>query len=150
MASLKDLRVLKLARNEIKRIEGIDSIVQLENLDLSFNQISHIGSLWNNLRLKALNLSNNKISNYSLAITHLERLGDLLQNKNLEEIDLRNNQIETISNAHECLPDSVCSLYIGSNLLSDILSPLYLIFPEKLDDVDFGNNPFIHHLREYQ
>ncbi|XP_050436539.1 dynein regulatory complex subunit 3-like [Adelges cooleyi] len=56
-----NVRRLKLAQNDIKKIEHLDSLVKLEHLDLSFNEIVKIENLDKLTGIKFLNLAGNSI-----------------------------------------------------------------------------------------
>lgn len=49
--------------NNIEAIEGLDTLVNLEDLSLSNNRISKMDSLDNLVKLQVLSLGNNQISN---------------------------------------------------------------------------------------
>ncbi len=78
LETLTDLQVLNLSNNQIKEIEGLDKLTKLKILDLSNNQIIAINGLKNLIDLKKLILENNKF----ISITGLENL------INLEELSL--------------------------------------------------------------
>ena len=68
LPKLKNLRVLSLARNNIKRIMALEDIGQtLEELWLSYNQIEKLDGLQPCIKLHTLFLSNNKIKSWDEA-----------------------------------------------------------------------------------
>jgi len=87
---------------EITKIEGLERLVDLYDLDLSYNNIREIKGLEKLINLEELNLSNNKIF----------EIKGLLTLKNLRILDLSNNRITII-------PDSILKL--------PALEELYLI-----------------------
>jgi len=87
---------------EITKIEGLERLVDLYDLDLSYNNIQEIKGIEKQINLEELNLSNNKIS-------EIKGLGTL---KNLRILDLSDNRITIV-------PDSILKL--------PTLKELYLI-----------------------
>ncbi len=146
LSPLTQLQTLNLSSNEVSRIEGLQALKNLENLDLSDNKIAMVSNLSANVKLKKLMLSRNQ----------LDVCPSLLQNKSLQVscelkpqvLDLSYNHIRTVSDMSECLPNQLKSLYLGYNKIMDLLSPLFLLFLEQLDDVDFAGNPFIEFMRK--
>ena len=61
--TLTDLQVLNLSNNQINEIEDLDNLTELEILDLSNNKITEINGLKNLINLKELDLDNNKFIN---------------------------------------------------------------------------------------
>ena len=90
------LNLKSLGINSISEIEGLENIINLNELNLSGNNITQIEGLENLYTLKKLNLSNNKIKK-------IQGLGNL---KNLNQLYLHNNCIneigglENLSNLH--------------------------------------------------
>lgn len=79
--------MLSLDNNVIEEISGLDELVNLEWLDLSFNNISEIKGINKLTHLKDLSLYNNKISK-------IENLDGLTE---LQVLSLGNNQIEDLN-----------------------------------------------------
>lgn len=84
LRACSQLRELYLAGNQIRVIEGLEHLVQLEVLDLDFNPITHLLSLRNvsfNRALKSLSLVQNPVSrhpDYRVTLTSiLPKLEDL-------------------------------------------------------------------------
>ena len=100
---------------EITKLEGLEELVDLCDLDLSYNKIREIKGLEKLVNLEELNLSNNKI----LEIKGLKTLN------NLRILDLSNNRISI-------LPESILEL--------PVLEEIYLIncplegIPELVSD----------------
>lgn len=76
-----NLKVLYLENNSIGKIEGLDKLTQLECLYLQNNYIKKIENLDNNVNLSILNLSANKISKIE-NLTPLQKLENLYIAKN--------------------------------------------------------------------
>lgn len=76
LESLVELRELNLSNNLIKIIEGLDSLVVLEVLDLSCNRITCIPrAVMKKLRsLKELKLSDNQVTSVSFASVNLSMI----------------------------------------------------------------------------
>ena len=65
LPKLKNLKILSLARNNIKRIMALDEVGQsLMELWLSYNQIDKIDGLQNCVKLKIFYLSNNRVRSW--------------------------------------------------------------------------------------
>ncbi|SPR01525.1 U2A'/phosphoprotein 32 family A C-terminal domain-containing protein [Plasmodiophora brassicae] len=62
LPGLKNLRILSLARNNIKKISGLDELAEsLEELWLSYNQIEKLAGLSALKKLRVLYIGNNRI-----------------------------------------------------------------------------------------
>ena len=79
--SFINLRVLYLENNSIEKIENLDKLNHLESLYLQNNYIINIENLDNNKELVNINLSSNKIKKIQ-NIVHLEKLENLYLGKN--------------------------------------------------------------------
>ena len=79
--SFVNLQVLYLENNSINKIEGLDKLINLTCLYLQNNYIQKIENLENNTKLSILNLSNNKIQSIS-DISYLEQLENFYISKN--------------------------------------------------------------------
>ena len=87
MPPLRNLRILALSRNKIRRINGLDEIGDtLEELWLSYNQIDTLNGLHPCRALKILYLSNNKIR-------RMEELDKLRDNPKLINVLFMGNPI---------------------------------------------------------
>ncbi len=91
MLEMDWLNTLILSQNTISKIENLDHLVQLKNLDLHKNQIMKMENLHQLEGLRDLNLSQNQLS----------KIGDIESLKNLERLDLRGNQLESIQEIKE-------------------------------------------------
>lgn len=67
---------LYLSQNFIEKIENLESLVNLEILDLAHNKISVIENLGNLKKLKDLWLNNNLIKNFG-DLSHISNLTEL-------------------------------------------------------------------------
>ncbi|EGX44262.1 hypothetical protein TWF173_011477 [Orbilia oligospora] len=123
---------LCLRQNEISRIEGLECIagtlqdidlydnaighmtrdlevlVNLENLDLSYNDLKHIKNLEKLVKLKNLYLASNRIGT-------IEGLGTLVELKNLE---MGANKVREIQNLENLT--KLEELWLGKNKISEI------------------------------
>ena len=87
MPPLRNLRILALSRNKIKRINGLDEIGDtLEELWLSYNLIDTLNGLHPCRALKVLYMSNNKIK-------RMEELDKLRDNPKLINVLFMGNPI---------------------------------------------------------
>ncbi len=87
MPKLKNLKILSLARNNIKRITGLDEIGQsLEQLWISYNQIEKLEGLNGCVKLTTLFISNNRIKVW-------DELTKLANSENFQTILLVENPI---------------------------------------------------------
>lgn len=68
-----------LSFNNIEAIEGLDTLVNLEDLSLSHNRISKIDSLDPLVNLQVLSLGNNQINNMMNVSTSLRRMPQISQ-----------------------------------------------------------------------
>lgn len=108
---------LDLYDNRIKHISSnISKLVNLENLDLSFNKIKHIKNLEQLVHLKNLYFVQNKIS-------VIENLSTL---KKLVNLELGGNRISEILPASFTGLESLQELWLGKNSITRLvnLSPL--------------------------
>ncbi|KAL7750756.1 Dynein light chain 1, axonemal [Sorochytrium milnesiophthora] len=81
LQGLQFLRVLSLARNNIKKIEGLDAVADtLEELWVSYNLIERLNGVECCKKLKVLYASNNKIKAWEgvSPLTHLAQLEDVV------------------------------------------------------------------------
>lgn len=66
LPKLRNLKILSLGRNNIKRIMSLDEIGQtLQELWISYNLIEKLDGLTPCVKLEVLFISNNKIKNWS-------------------------------------------------------------------------------------
>ena len=77
LPKLKNLRILSLARNNIKRIMALEDVGQtLEELWLSYNQIEKLDGLQPCIKLTTLYISNNKIKSWD-EVSKLSQLPEI-------------------------------------------------------------------------
>eukprot|EP00943_MAST-04B_sp_MAST-4B-sp1_P004435 g4435.t1 len=107
--SLVNITNLELYDNKVGKLEGIDQLVQLTNLDLSYNEIRELENLDTLVNLQTLYCANNKI----------KKVGDgLVQLTSLTRLDLGSNRLrklegfETLTNLKE--------LWLGRNKITQI------------------------------
>ena len=77
----KNLKILSLSRNKIKKLEKLDDIADtLEELWLSYNSIEKLSGLENLTKLRVLYMSNNQIKSFDELerIAHISSLKDVL------------------------------------------------------------------------
>ena len=109
------LKFLGLANNQIKKIDHLVSLPNLQSLDLSANKIAEINNFWmpgSNLdKLRSLNLAKNQIK----SIKHLDHL------PNLETLDLQDNRISELSGLSKLT--NLRNLYLQSNMIETLELP---------------------------
>ena len=77
MQRLKNLKILSLARNNIKRIQNLEDVAAtLEQLWLSYNQIERLDNLAPLQKLHTFYISNNKLRNWE-EVAKCSQLADL-------------------------------------------------------------------------
>ena len=81
MDSLVNLQELNLSQNQIPKIEGLDLLVNLQELNLSINQITKIEGLEQLVNLWRLDLSDNQINKIE-GMNHLLNLNSLYLSSN--------------------------------------------------------------------
>lgn len=81
LPGLKNLKILSLGRNQIKKVEKLDDVAKtLEQLWISYNQIEKLDGFAQLQELKILYMSNNNIKNFDelLKLRDLPNLDELL------------------------------------------------------------------------
>ncbi|CAM9563932.1 unnamed protein product, partial [Discosporangium mesarthrocarpum] len=81
LAGMRNLKILSLGRNAIKKIERLDEVADtLEELWISYNQIATLDGLSNLTKLTRLYMSNNNIKGWAELdkLAGLEQLSDVL------------------------------------------------------------------------
>lgn len=109
LESLTNLIELNLSNNKIAEIKALNNLTSLENFNLSRNQISEIKGLEKLTNLKILNLSINPF------ITKIKGLDNL---ENLERLDLSFNQIYEIEGLEKLT--KLQKLYLWGNEFTKI------------------------------
>ncbi len=124
-ASVKSITRLDCGNRQIKNINGLEHLAQLNDLKLYTNQISDLSPLANLTQLSFLSLQGNNVSD-------LSPIKNLL---NLNELVLSHNQIESILPLEKML--ELKTLNLRNNNISDLL-PLADL--RKLWSVNLVNN----------
>ncbi|CAN0543200.1 unnamed protein product, partial [Ectocarpus sp. 12 AP-2014] len=81
LAGMKNLKILSLGRNCIKKIEKLDDVAEsLEELWISYNQVTTLDGLSNLSNLTRLYMSNNSVKSWAELdkLAGLEELTDVL------------------------------------------------------------------------
>ena len=125
LKSLINLKELDLSENLITEIQGLETLVRLEWLFLSYNQITTIQGLESLIQLKRLDLAYNQI-------TTIQGLETLVR---LEGLYLSNNQITTIQGLDTLI--QLQSIRIDDNLLPSFFS-------------NYGTTDYLHFSRYLQ
>ncbi len=113
-SSVKNLQVLDLSNNQLRKIDDLHKLKKLTTLNLSKNQINDISPLAQMTTLRELNLSSNQIVNLD------ENLKSLT---NLEVLDLQKNKITDISELTWLWYTGLRELNLSHNTITD-LQPL--------------------------
>ena len=130
--NLKNLNLIELGESHygtgrnIEKIQGLESLVNLEELNLSFNKIQVIEGLKNLTNLKTLSLEHNKITN----IQNLERL------TNLQDLYLSHNNLQERQKLGGL--KSLESLFLVFNQITELYLSEDL---EKLEWLSLDGNP---------
>ena len=129
LAQLNVLQSLYLSSNQISDISFLEKLSSLQSLVLGSNQISDIGFLEKLSSLQSLELGSNQISD----ISFLEKLSSL------QSLELGSNQISNISSLEKL--SGLKSLNLSFNRISDIQSIKVICYLNRIEDIDFANNP---------
>lgn len=79
LSQLKNLKILSLGRNQIRYIDGIESVAEtLEQLWISYNMISKLGGIGAMKKLKVMYIGNNLISDWN-ELDELSKLKNTLE-----------------------------------------------------------------------
>uniref|UniRef100_A0AC34FJ16 Leucine-rich repeat-containing protein n=1 Tax=Panagrolaimus sp. ES5 TaxID=591445 RepID=A0AC34FJ16_9BILA len=144
-------------KNQLRRLISLAPLKNvLEVLDLSENQIGSTEHYLSQFtRLKVLNLSNNflhvfpsinELTNLTfldisfndfMGIPNFKRLSNLLILK------MNNNEIYSLKDALHSLPDSITTLEMAGNKISDLNEIVHLKFLVNLQHFSFASNPCI-------
>eukprot|EP01006_Ploeotia_vitrea_P006639 TRINITY_DN14208_c0_g1_i1.p1 TRINITY_DN14208_c0_g1~~TRINITY_DN14208_c0_g1_i1.p1 ORF type:complete len:229 (-),score=109.83 TRINITY_DN14208_c0_g1_i1:103-708(-) len=116
LPGMKNLKILSLGRNNIKRIEKLDDVAgTLEQLWLSYNRIEKLDGLDKLKALKVLYLSNNRIKNF-------DELLKLRECDSLEELLLLGNPCYENLTPQECAVEVVRRLPNLKKLDGDMIT----------------------------
>ena len=132
LESLNELQVLNLSYNSIFEIEGLETLKNLRELHLDSNRIVKIKGLEALKNLKLLNLAANSIS-------EIEGL-DILTN--LEELHLESNKIEIIKGLDSL--ENLRTLRLDGNRIAQVES---FQNKEKLTHFLFDKNPLYDRIK---
>jgi internalin A len=121
----KNLRSLRLTRNQISDVKPLAGLAELQSLDLANNQIADIKPLATLTNLQYLELSHNKVTN-------IEPLKGLTK---LNSLYLTGNQISDIAPVAGL--NRLWSLYLAKNQIKDI-GPLAKL--TRLSTLDLSDN----------
>ena len=122
MNHLTKLVNLELYDNKLKRLEGIDQLVNLTNLDLSYNDIRKLENLGTLTQLRTLYVARNK----------LKEVGSSLENlTSLTRLDLGSNRIRKIE-GFETLTN-LSELWLGRNKITRVCGLSTLVNLKILD-----------------
>ena len=137
---------MKLSENLIKKIEGLDDLVNLTTLFLSSNKIKKIENLQSNTKLETISLATNRIKKVE-GLNYLIHLESLLLSENqifkieglsklikLKQLDLSKNYIKKIEGLKKLT--YLYALDISNNTIEDIqgLNSLKLLKKLNLDN----------------
>lgn len=87
LSQLKSLKILALGRNQIRYLDGIESVSEsLEQLWISYNMIAKLSGLGSMKKLKVLYIGNNLISDWN-------ELDELAKLSTLEKLGLVGNPV---------------------------------------------------------
>lgn len=79
LSQLKNLKILALGRNQIRYLDGIESVADtLEQLWISYNMIAKLGGIGSMKKLKVLYIGNNMINDWN-ELDELSKLKDTLE-----------------------------------------------------------------------
>ncbi|KAF5289116.1 hypothetical protein FQA39_LY15218 [Lamprigera yunnana] len=127
------LHTLNLTHNRILTIEGVKELMNLKHLCLAGNTVKTIEHLNANVNLEHLDLSENSINH----ITDLSFL------KNLKELLLHGNNIGHLHKCDRYLPQSLVTLTLASNNISDLNEISQLVHLTDLNNISIANNPCV-------
>uniref|UniRef100_A0A182Q2M9 Centrosomal protein of 97 kDa n=1 Tax=Anopheles farauti TaxID=69004 RepID=A0A182Q2M9_9DIPT len=127
------LRELNLSYNGILTIEGLKDLVYLTHLNLECNNIKTIEHLNTNVNLQYLNLSENSITS----------VADISYLKNLKELFLNGNRISHLRQCDKHLPQSLETLTLAKNNISDLNEICTLSHLNNLNSITIADNPCV-------
>ncbi|KAG9481615.1 hypothetical protein GDO78_010712 [Eleutherodactylus coqui] len=136
MSNLTDLRILRIDYNRIRTIESMKPLKPLQELDLSFNRISDFTAVAEAIKdlaaISRLNLSSNFVTNLSINQS-------LIALKSLNILDLSYNSISILDLSYLYMPN-LTDLLVKHNNMSAINVSSFLSVP-KLALINFDENP---------
>eukprot|EP00347_Sterkiella_histriomuscorum_P018508 403345246 len=140
-----NLRILYLDINQLKTVQNLQNLSNLEELSIANNQIGSLDGIQSLTKLRRLNLSFNKVTKID---NHLNNLGFL------EYLELGKNFISNIDNFPQHKLLYLTELYIYSNQLVQLpknfampqLKVLNLNRNQDLHQLSLGYNPLLEQL----
>ncbi|EEB19768.1 conserved hypothetical protein [Pediculus humanus corporis] len=156
LESFPNLKRLFIINNHLKNICGLSQLIYLEELDLSGNNIGAIENLKDLKNLRELNLSNNniKLIEHLIDNTELEKIdlcsnnitfiSDISHLKNLKKLFLHDNKITNLRHCEKNLPQSIESITLHNNLISDLNEISHLMQFNSLKELSIANNPCVN------
>ena len=117
LSKLKNLKILSLGRNQIKRIMGLDEVGQtLEQLWLSYNIIEKLDGLQPCIKLHTFYISNNKIKVW-------DEIGKLSSLPEIKNVMFIGNPVYGDKNGKEVLPYVVKRIPNIANVDGELITP---------------------------
>lgn len=113
------MRTLYLQENLIAKIEGLDTLVEICNLNLSDNLIRKVEGLGNMKKLQILQLKRNQIGKNGL-----DDVIGLLESPSISSLDISDNHIDCLEIVDEVLVKmpNLAVLYMQNNLVCKSIS----------------------------
>lgn len=127
---LLDIRTLDIANNGLIKLDGVQFLKNLVELNAENNQLIDITDVGHLSELRKLELGSNLIVNVGHCLTGL---------KNLTLLSIENNKLTSLSCFSEL--DSLLELYVGENLVDDLKEIRHLSNLKKLLVMDLWGNP---------
>jgi Leucine-rich repeat (LRR) protein len=127
---LADIRVADLSNNGLTKLDGIQFLKHLTELNVENNQLVDITDVGHLVELRKLELGSNYISNVGHCLTGL---------KSLTLLSIENNKLTSLSCFSEL--ENLLELYVGENLIDDLKEIRHLSNLKKLLVMDLWGNP---------
>ena len=143
LESFINLQILYLENNSINKIEGLDKLKDLRCLYLQNNYIKEIEGLENNIKLCILNISNNKI----------KTIRNVNQLQKLENLYISKNELSKVQDLENLLElKSLSLLDIQNNFFTENSNELisFLNKMEKLKVLYFKGNEVCRSIPDYR
>ena len=103
--SFKNVRILHLARCELKELQGIQAFLQLEELYVSFNDIDELFDVGFLDHLQVLDLEGNNVNS-------VEQLYYLKRCPQLQEVNFKSNPVQKEAAYYQRIKDNVQNLEV--------------------------------------
>jgi Leucine-rich repeat (LRR) protein len=127
---LADIRIVDLSNNGLTKLDGIQFLRNLAELNAENNQIFDITDVGHLSELRKLELGSNLITNVGHCLTGL---------KNLTLLSIENNKLTSLSCFSEL--ENLLEIYVGENLIDDLKEIRHLSNLKKLLVMDLWGNP---------